>query len=195
MTRSWLITVHAVLLCVAVIATPTFAEPESTQSDVVSSAALVSDTDTIAESAPSPIQRANAQTATVSMAGAQSPAPAPVGSAAHLMNVMLGLGAIIALILGLSWFAKRFGQGNFSGGNVMKVIATLPLGTRERLLLVDVGGKHILLGVTPTAINALHSFDEPVIVPERQEPSEFARKLMSVIQQKNSADSNEKPLS
>ena len=69
----------------------------------------------------------------------------------------------------------------------MKIVSSMPLGTRERLLLVDVGGKQLLLGVTATQINTLHVFDEPVVPAEKPQPigSDFSQKLMAILQQKN----------
>jgi Cu(I)/Ag(I) efflux system membrane fusion protein len=49
--------------------------------------------------------------------------------------------------------------------------------TRERIALVDVGGKQILIGVTPQAIRTLHVFDEPVVAPDEPVSGDFARKL------------------
>lgn len=111
---------------------------------------------------------------------------APTGAGTHLFNVALGLVLIVALILVLAWFLRRFGQGGAFNSKSMKILATLPLGTRERLLVVDVGGQQILLGVTPSEITSLHVFETPVIDPEQAGgSSEFSQKLMSVLQKKN----------
>ncbi|QEY15203.1 flagellar biosynthetic protein FliO [Cellvibrio sp. KY-GH-1] len=106
-----------------------------------------------------------------------------IGSGAHLVNVTLGLMFILALIFGISWFVKRFGQGTFSGNTHMRVLATLPLGTRERIVLIDAAGQQLLLGITPTHINTLHVFETPVIATAAEaNTSEFSRKLMAILQ-------------
>lgn len=106
-----------------------------------------------------------------------------IGSGAHLLNVTLGLLFILALIFSISWFVKRFGQGAFSGNGSLKIIATLPLGTRERIVLIDAGGKQLLLGITPTHINTLHVFETPVITSAAEaNNTEFSRKLMALLQ-------------
>ncbi len=110
-----------------------------------------------------------------------------IGSGAHLVNVTLGLMFILALIFGISWFVKRFGQGTFAGNTHMKVLATLPLGTRERIVLIDAGGQQLLLGITPTQINTLHVFETPVIANAAEaNTSEFSRKLMAILQRNGS---------
>lgn len=116
-----------------------------------------------------------------------------IGSGGHLLNVTLGLMLIIGLIFGLSWFVKRFSQGPFSGNSHLKIIATMPLGTRERIVLIDAGGQQLLLGITPTHINTLHTFDIPIAANQSDaNTSDFGRKLMAILQRPNTTndDSN-----
>ncbi|HEY8941754.1 MAG TPA: flagellar biosynthetic protein FliO [Cellvibrio sp.] len=113
----------------------------------------------------------------------------PIGSGGHLLNVTLGLILIIGLIFGLSWFVKRFSQGSFSGNSHLKIIATMPLGTRERIVLIDAGGQQLLLGITPTHINTLHTFDSPIAAHQSDvNTSDFGRKLMAILQRPNATD-------
>lgn len=120
-------------------------------------------------------------------------APQKISGASQLANLIGGLSLIVALIFGLSWFVKRFAQGGFMQNPSMKIVSSMPLGTRERLMLVDVGGKQLLLGVTATQINTLHVFDEPVVQTEKNQPvaSEFSQKLMAILQQKNFSPSED----
>lgn len=120
------------------------------------------------------------------------PAPQKISSTSQLASLLGGLMLILVLIFGLSWFVKRFSQGGFMQNSTIKMLSAMPLGTRERLMLVEVGGKHILLGVTAANINTLHVFDEPVVSSEKNNTasSDFSQKLMAILQQKNTAGSN-----
>lgn len=112
-----------------------------------------------------------------------------IGSGGHLLNVTLGLMLIIGLIFGLSWFVKRFSQGPFSGNSHLKIIATMPLGTRERIVLIDAGGQQLLLGITSTHINTLHTFDIPIATNQSDiNTSDFGRKLMAILQRPTTND-------
>ena len=141
------------------------------------------------------LENSNATAQTLINANPSRHAPKPAsppqttGSAAQLASLLGGLILILILIYGLSWFVKKFGQGGFMQNPSMKIVSSMPLGTRERLLLVDVGGKQLLLGVTATQINTLHVFDEPVVPAEKPQPigSDFSQKLMAILQQKNIA--------
>lgn len=126
--------------------------------------------------------------------GAAQSAPKQVpkiGSGGHLLNVTLGLVAIIGLIFALSAFVKRFGAGTFSANSQLKILSSMPLGTRERIVLIDAGGQQLLLGITPTNINTLHVFTDPIVIDQKPEvASDFSQKLMAILQQKTSNTSS-----
>ena len=141
---------------------------------------------------PDAIENTNTIVSTTSPITASKPATAKTNSASQLASVIGGLAIIVVLIYGLSWFVKRFAQGGFMQNPGMKVISSMPLGTRERLMLVEVGGKQLLLGVTAAQINTLHVFDEPLVLAEKNQPSasEFSQKLMAIIQKNTMSDTN-----
>lgn len=99
---------------------------------------------------------------------ASSISGAGVGSS--MLQMIAGLMVVIALILLLAWTAKRLRLTPNANTHGMKVLMTHALGQRERLMLVDVGGKHLLLGVTSHQISCLHVFDEPVDMTRPDNP-------------------------
>jgi flagellar protein FliO/FliZ len=106
----------------------------------------------------------------------------PGVASADIITVMLGLAFVLVLIFGCAWLIKRLGAMPNAANGAIKVISVLPMGTRERICLVEVGGKQLLLGVTATQISTLHCFDEPVVdatqfTPSFGKNSEFAQKL------------------
>lgn len=164
------------------------------------SATVAENTTAVASSAavnvanePSP---ATSSPLTTPAAKSATPVPVKTNSASQLASLVGGLLLILTLIYGLSWFVKRFSQGGFLQNPTMKIVSAMPLGTRERLMLVDVGGKQLLLGVTATQINTLHVFDEPVVATHKDQPvaSEFSQKLMLILQNKNMTSSGISPV-
>lgn len=106
-------------------------------------------------------------------------------SAAALTQLLFGLLFVVGLIFILSWCFKRFG-GVTPMARHMKVLSVLPLSTREKAVLVQVGDKQLLLGVAPGRVSHLHSFDEPVV---DDQPSEsFATRLGEAISKRRSVD-------
>jgi flagellar protein FliO/FliZ len=98
-----------------------------------------------------------------------------VSTSSNVLQVVLGLGVVVGTILVLAWGLKKV-SGIQIGNRRLKVIATLPLSTRERVALIQVGEKQILVGVAPGRVSLLESFDQPVIEPEEDVES-FADKL------------------
>jgi len=137
---------------------------------------------------PITLKKEDASFASVKPATPTYPAQ-PAATSTQLLSVTLALVFILAVIFAFAWVVRRFGTGFFAQSAQIKVLSALPLGTRERLLLVDVAGEQMLLGVTATQINCLHKFAEPVVVKsEEKSESDFSQKLMTLLQQKNILD-------
>ncbi len=114
---------------------------------------------------------------------AQATTPLATGGiAGQLVQLLLGLLLVIGLIFLLAWLLRRVQQIGPRGGQVIKIVASQALGPRDRLVLVQVGGEQILLGLTPGRITALHVMSEPVHLPDGEPASaEFAQRLMELL--------------
>lgn len=90
---------------------------------------------------------------------------APATSAGSLAQVTLSLLLVLAAVFAAAWVVRRLrGFGKF-GANIIQVIADAPLGTKERAVLIQVGGQQLLVGVTAGQVNLLHVLAEPVTPP------------------------------
>ncbi|MCH1556928.1 MAG: flagellar biosynthetic protein FliO [Pseudomonadales bacterium] len=106
---------------------------------------------------------------------------------AYLMQSFAGLVIVIGLILILAMLFRRFGdQGLGTPGN-MRVIGGLNVGQRERLVLVQVGEKQILLGVAPGSVRSVMAFDEPLENTSAQ-PGQTGSLLNRIINPRASGD-------
>jgi flagellar protein FliO/FliZ len=72
------------------------------------------------------------------------------------MTVLPALVMILLLIVGLAFLIKKFNPTLGRGNPLMRVLGTLSLGGKERLILVETGDACLLLGVTPGQIQTLH---------------------------------------
>lgn len=103
-------------------------------------------------------------------------------TSAYLGQVIFGLVLVLGLIFAIAWLMRRFGNQHLLGSQHIKVVAALSLGARERVVLVDVGGEQLLLGVAPGRISCLRSFAEPVVVKTAPTgSSDFAQKLKEML--------------
>lgn len=112
-------------------------------------------------------------------AGSEPNAVTPLGSP-QIVNLGGGLLFVILAIVGLGvLYAKTQGLKTGSDG-VINIIATQAIGPKERIAVVEVSDKQLLIGMTTTSVQTLHVFDEPVV--EAPEPrASFAQRLKNAM--------------
>jgi flagellar protein FliO/FliZ len=94
---------------------------------------------------------------------AQPVVPAPISpiSLGGMLQVLLGLGLVLAAVAGSAWLLRRFSPGQIGAGGAIRVIGGVALGPKERLVLVEIGETWLVLGVAPGQVNALHTLAKP----------------------------------
>jgi len=118
-----------------------------------------------------------------------TPPPAAPG-AGSLMQTTLALLFVLALLVGGAWFLKRFGPRNLGGaGGTVKLVGSLSLGTRERILVVEVGEQWIVVGASPGRMNALATMprqeNSEAAVPATLQTANFAEWFKQTIDKRN----------
>ena len=109
--------------------------------------------------------------------GSQAP------SSPGLFGAVFALLLVLALIVGLGWLLKRMPGSGFRPAAGLKLVASLQVGAKERVVVVDVGGQQLLLGVSAGGISALHRLDEalptppPPSLPDLKKLPDFAQLL------------------
>lgn len=103
------------------------------------------------------------------------PAPA-IGAhapqAPGLGGAFVALVLVLGLILGLAWLLKRLPGGGFRQADGLRVVASIPLGAKERAAVVQVGDEQLLLGIGAHGVRTLHRLPRPLPeAPPAQRPS------------------------
>jgi|LNFM01.1.fsa_nt_gb flagellar protein FliO/FliZ len=97
-------------------------------------------------------------------------------SFAGLLQMLLGLGIVLALVLGMGWVMKRMAGHGLAGGSALRVVAAAAVGQRERVVVVEIGGTWLVVGVAPGSVNALHSMARGELPPQSAgAPAQAAR--------------------
>lgn len=74
-----------------------------------------------------------------------------------LGNISSALLVTLSLLLILAWAVKHFRLlPRYQQNQLMKVLDTCSLSTKEKIILVEVNGAWLVLGVTPQQITLLH---------------------------------------
>ncbi len=91
-------------------------------------------------------------------AGKAATTPAMPGLAGTAFALVL----VVGLIIGLGWIVRRMPGTALRPMEGLRVVTSLPIGQRERAVVVEVDGTQLLLGVTAHSINVLHKLDKPL---------------------------------
>jgi flagellar protein FliO/FliZ len=67
--------------------------------------------------------------------------------------------AIGVMLLGARWLLRVYGALGLAA-TALSVVASLPVGQRERVVVVQVGERQLMLGVAPGRVALLHTLDE-----------------------------------
>lgn len=97
----------------------------------------------------------------------------PYGTDA-LISLGLSIGAIALLLLAAAWLLRRSAPGaGARGARDCSIVRSLALGPRERLVVVQVGTKQLVVGVGSATLSLLCELTEP-LPPTGQTGEAFA---------------------
>lgn len=142
--------VPALLLTLVLASAPVMAEEQ---------AALLP---SVAEVHPAPAAAAPPMVAAPA-AGINQTRPAAVAtnvapsSAGSVLQVIFGLVIVLGLLAATLWLLKRVGGNRLAAGSVASIVGGVSVGTRERVLVVQVADQWIVVGVAPGQVTALAS--------------------------------------
>ena len=80
----------------------------------------------------------------------------------YLLQVVGSFFLVICVLLAVMLLLKRFNTIGTSKGGYIEVLASAPLGQRERAVLLQIGEEQILVGVAPGNVTALPHIPHPV---------------------------------
>ena len=100
----------------------------------------------------------------------------------EVLSMLVSLLIVVAAIIALGWLYSRSKLTGNGTRDVINVVASRALGTKERLLIVEVADQQLLLGMTANQVNTLHIFDKPIDI-KTDEPAVglFAEKLKATL--------------
>ncbi|WP_084419151.1 flagellar biosynthetic protein FliO [Photobacterium sp. J15] len=120
--------------------------------------------------------------AAVVLATAGMPAWAAPADEMNIATTLAALILVVLLILFLAWLLKRMKLPGIQGADgSMKIIRQLPVGQRERIVLLQVGDEQLLVGVTQQNISLLSKLEQPLSMEETQSGGEFAAHLNKLL--------------
>ena len=97
----------------------------------------------------------------------------------QLIKMVLGLLFVLMMIFLLAFLFKKYVGSSFLVNTSLKTIAGVSVGQKERVVLVQVGDRQVLVGVAPGQVNMLYTLEkgEEVSVNNEMPKSAFAEKF------------------
>ena len=80
-------------------------------------------------------------------------------SLSYVAQILISFLVVIGFIFFMAWLMRRSGRFGYGSGQVIKIISSMSLGMREKILVIEVGGANIVVGVAPGQIRTLHVLD------------------------------------
>lgn len=106
--------------------------------------------------------------------------PAALGPG-NLLQVLFGLGIVLALLLGGAMVLRRLGRMPGLSNEAIRTIAATSVGTRERVVLIEVADQWVLIGVAPGQVHPLATLPKGQ-VPEAPAPGTIHPGFAQVLQ-------------
>ncbi|PSW19535.1 flagellar biosynthetic protein FliO [Photobacterium sanctipauli] len=106
------------------------------------------------------------------------PAAAAAAPELNIATTLASLVLVVTVILFLAWLLKRMKfPGVQSGDASLRILRQLPVGQRERIVLLQVGDEQMLVGVTQQNISLLGKLEQPIAMDEVSGGQDFANQL------------------
>lgn len=80
-------------------------------------------------------------------------------SASYLLQVAGSLLLVFGALFGLAFFLKKFNGVPVGDRRALRILSSVKVGTREKLLVVDTGDAQLLIGVAAGSVRTLHVFE------------------------------------
>lgn len=112
----------------------------------------------------------------------------PVLPELELTKVIMTLGFVLCVIYGIAFFIKKqTGFQTVLNGQI-KTLAMQPLGTKEKIILIEVSGEQLLVGVTSQSIQLIKALDNPIVMEESKPTQSFSQTLKQILSKEKSHD-------
>jgi len=72
---------------------------------------------------------------------------------------------VVAIILVCAWLLKRIGPNRRAGTQHLRVVASTPVGQRERVVIVEVNDRWLVLGIGGGQVTKLDTMEPPITPP------------------------------
>ncbi len=103
-----------------------------------------------------------------------------MSSAGSIASIFLSLLVVVGIIFALAYVMRRFNVAHTGNGD-LKVVASMVAGTKERIMVVEVGDEQYLLGITSNNISHLATLPTHIEPRKNEMADQFKDKLAAAL--------------
>lgn len=78
---------------------------------------------------------------------------------AGILQVILGLLTVLAVMALVTWLVKHIGAGINNNPAVARIVGGVSVGSRERVVVIEIADRWIVVGVAPGQLNSLANLE------------------------------------
>lgn len=88
-------------------------------------------------------------------AGAADAAVPPASGAGAVIQMLGALGLVLAILFAVLWLLRRLSGGRLAGGTPFRTMGAVAVGSRERVVLLEIGEHWLVVGVAPGSVTGI----------------------------------------
>ena len=85
--------------------------------------------------------------------------------AGGLLRAVVGLALVLGLIFAAGWVMRRIAPARAGGTGPVRVVGSQAVGTRERVVLLEIGDQWLVVGVAPGSVRGLATLPRGELPP------------------------------
>ncbi|WP_430433262.1 flagellar biosynthetic protein FliO [Methyloversatilis sp.] len=102
-------------------------------------------------------------------ADATAPA-APTSGAGAVIQMLGALGVVLAALFAVLWLLRRISGGKLAGPAPIRTVGGIAVGSRERVLLLEIGEHWLVVGVAPGSVTGIATLPRGELQQDSAQP-------------------------
>lgn len=91
---------------------------------------------------------------------------AGISAAGSAVQVIFGLIMVLGVMMLIAWLIKRYAPGIGQNNSVARIVGGVNVGSRERVLVIEVADRWLVVGVSPSQVTSIANLDAGQAIAE-----------------------------
>lgn len=96
---------------------------------------------------------------------------APTSGAGAVIQMLGALGVVLAALFAVLWLLRRISGGKLAGPAPIRTVGGIAVGSRERVLLLEIGEHWLVVGVAPGSVTGIATLPRGELQQDSAQPA------------------------